>query len=192
MKMREYVGSIWDVKADWVVIPTNGFVKKDGTNVMGSGLAKQAADFHPSLPASNGEAINKYGNVPCFLGYFLTKVNQETGKLEQLPNGSYRVYSFPTKHHYREKSDIKLIRESCSNLLKAWESSPPALRPTVVMPRVGCGLGKLDWEGDVRPLLDEFFDGNDKFIIAHNGDNDDPEKQQRKGSAKPSKETSEE
>jgi hypothetical protein len=35
--------------------------------------------------------------------------------------------------------------------------------PKVVMPRVGCGLGQLDWDNQVKPLLEMYLD--DRFWV---------------------------
>jgi len=43
-------GDIWNLhKVGWIIIPTNGFVKKNGENVMGRGLAKQVKDKYLSF-----------------------------------------------------------------------------------------------------------------------------------------------
>jgi hypothetical protein len=53
--MRYYEGDIWDLSAThWLCIPTNlGWTTK-GLNVMGAGVAKQAASKHPRLPLRYG------------------------------------------------------------------------------------------------------------------------------------------
>lgn len=58
--MKEVKGDIWKVAAenhDWIVIPTNGFVKVNGKAVMGRGLAYQAMEKYPELPAELGGRI---------------------------------------------------------------------------------------------------------------------------------------
>jgi len=40
--VKEVDGNLWEIEADWRVITTNGFVKKDGRAVMGRGVARQA------------------------------------------------------------------------------------------------------------------------------------------------------
>lgn len=50
--MKEVYGDIWEYHKQgyWIVITTNGFVKKNGCAVMGRGVAKQAVTKYPSLP----------------------------------------------------------------------------------------------------------------------------------------------
>lgn len=120
------------------LIPTNGIVKTNGTAVMGAGLAKQAANLYPELPAYLGSLIKQYGNRAFNLG-----------------NG---LASFPTKYDYRADSDLLLIKHSAEEVVKlankfGWQH--------ILVPRVGCGLGKLEWRV-VKKLLDEHFDS--RFI----------------------------
>ena len=49
-------------KVDAIAITTNGFVKRDGSAVMGRGLAKAMADRFPRLPRILGSKLYQYGN----------------------------------------------------------------------------------------------------------------------------------
>ena len=61
MKMRR--GDMLDVieQSHMFVISTNGILKRDGSLVMGGGIAKQIADRYPSIPAQAGELIKSGG-----------------------------------------------------------------------------------------------------------------------------------
>lgn len=59
------------------------------------------------------------------------------------------VVSFPVKHSWWEQADSELIRRSAEELVvlaneTGWKR--------IVIPRPGCGNGRLQWE-DVKPLL---------------------------------------
>ena len=75
------------------------------------------------------------------------------------------VISFPTKHHWRAKSDLKLIENSAEKLLNfakiglVWKH--------IWLPVVGCGLGGLDWDTQVKPLLSSILD--DRFTVVFRG-----------------------
>lgn len=148
--MKEIEGNIWDYhnKGNWIVVTTNGFVKKDGTCVMGRGIAKQAASRFPELPRELGQRIlgisMPYGE--CTQGNNL-KVFQ-----------NYKIITFPTKHNWWERADIVLIEESCRSLLSATEGTPMP----IYMVRPGCSNGQLDWK-DVKPILEKYLD--DRFIV---------------------------
>jgi hypothetical protein len=142
--MLEAKGNIWYLDGDALCITTNGFVKKDGTCVMGRGIAKEAAGLRPELPAILGSLIQSKGNHVHVLDY----------------DSHYRqwVLSFPVKHNWFEKADIKLIKRSAEELVvKAdeleWER--------VLLPRPGCGNGKLNWE-EVKAVLEPILD--DRFV----------------------------
>lgn len=125
--MIEVTGNLWTYPADWRVITTNGFVKKNGECVMGRGCAKEARDKFPGFAKQLGHAIQTHGN-----------------RLWVWPE--HMLITFPVKHNWFEKADPLLIIES-TKLLKDWVGSR-----SVLMPRPGCGNGQLRWE-DVRPLL---------------------------------------
>jgi len=76
--MREVFGNLWDF-AGIVAITTNGFVKKDGSCVMGRGCAREAAARFPTLPFQLGRKIRAEGN---HVFYF----------------PEYKLLSFPVKH----------------------------------------------------------------------------------------------
>jgi len=130
--MREVVGDMWVYegrKNFFLLITTNGYVKKDGTGVMGRGCALEAAERYPDLPRYLGLSIKRRGNVVSLL---------QPG-----------LYSFPVKHKWDEAADIKLIKQSVVKLKEMAEKHPER---RYVLPRPGCGNGRLRYE-DVRPLL---------------------------------------
>lgn len=142
--MKEIKGDIWDYhnKGSWIVITTNGTVRKDGACVMGRGVAKQAAVKFPRLPYSLGEHIKGIGNNVCSFRDF-------------------RVVSFPVKHNWWEKADLNLISMSCQQLAEDYLGEEP-----IYMVRPGCGNGRLNWK-DVKPILQKYLD--DRFIVVQKG-----------------------
>lgn len=141
--MIELQGNIWShclSSGDRIVIPTNGFVKSNGSAVMGRGLAQQASRHFPHLPYLLGRAIKEHGNV--------------TLEFTVPP-----LFTFPVKHNWWEKADIELIRTSAAGLKEL-----VSVRDiTVYLPRVGCGNGQLDW-GNVKPVLQSILD-DERFVI---------------------------
>lgn len=138
---EEHTCDLWSFRHQLkyaLVIPTNGMTKYDGSAVMGAGLAKQATMFYPRIAQGLGTRLREHGN---HVFWFPT----------------YRVLTFPTKHDWREKASSKLIKQSAEEVLAWWESEqrPPGVT-TIVVPRVGCGLGGLDWY-DVRDVLNEVW-----------------------------------
>jgi len=157
--MIEAVGNLWDEPADCRVVTINGIVKKDGTNVMGRGTALQAKNKFPGIDAYIGYIIQQRGNKfmvvgPSFLSGFLG------GAMGDEPLVDYYLGFLPVKHHWKEKADITLINSSIDTMLhyaKMFKFS------RIVLPRPGCGNGKLDWETEVKPLLEQKLD--DRFVV---------------------------
>jgi hypothetical protein len=138
MVMQELKGDLWDVVPSgydevWRGFTTNGVVNNSAL-VMGAGTAKQAKDRYPSLPLILGGLV-KYmdGNIP----YYIHVEDHDP------------VFSFPTKEHYRSKSDTALIMKSAISLANKAILNPA---DAFILPRPGVGLGGLDWK-KVRPML---------------------------------------
>jgi hypothetical protein len=135
---------IWNYwkQGAYIVIPTNGFVKKTGELVMGRGLALQAKEYIHSIESILGGLIKEFGNIP----FVIEEAN---------------IISFPVKHNWWEKADLKLI-EISAVLLKKYKLTYPNIFP-VYMPKVGCGNGQLNWK-DVEPIIEEYL-GNLVIIV---------------------------
>ena len=149
--MREMPGDLWEAHAlgHWVAITTNGAVRKDGACVMGRGVAKEAAQRLPWLPAQLGERIIAAGNhVHCF--------------------SHARLFTFPVKHHWRDAADPALIARSAGELRDFVADLKPLGRAPhlVCLVRPGCGNGRLTWEV-VKPLIAPILD--DRFIVMERG-----------------------
>jgi hypothetical protein len=141
--MRVVAGDIWDLHESgaWAVIPTNLQVRKDGTAVMGAGLALQAANRYPCLSWTYGQELRRGGR------YWL-----EPGD---------RLVLLPTKRHWKDPSDPELIRSGCQ-----WLAGVAAHYSAheFAVPLLGCGLGGLDWETQVRPILEETLTDS-RFVV---------------------------
>jgi len=142
--MREVRGNIFSQDCDAICITTNGITKIDGTAVMGKGIALQAKQRYPGIEIEHGDLIRKNGNITQVL----------------LDNTKPVIVALPTKHHWRDKSDINLIENSIKQLVqitnrKGWN------RVYTVPP--GCSTGSLDWKREVKPRIEEYLD--DRFYV---------------------------
>jgi hypothetical protein len=149
--MIEQYGNIWQLKGDAICITTNGFVKKNGEAVMGAGIAKEAAKQFPHLPKLLGNTIKVRGN---HLAVFFNEISHYNGEEGAISNQD--IVSFPVKHNWFEKADMELIRRSARELMKWADQLPHWER--VLLPRPGCGNGKLDWSDvkrEIEPILDD-------------------------------------
>lgn len=155
--MIEVTGNLWTYPADVRVITTNGTVKKNGECVMGRGCAleaKQQVQFN--LAKHLGDLITAKGNHVHFL--------YSEGQQDMID-----VYSFPVKHQWMERADLKLIERSARELVHEMIGMPSDSgylvsdkSSVIVLPRPGCGNGGLRWE-DVKPVIEPILD--DRFHV---------------------------
>lgn len=134
---------LWDLWARGmaVVIPTNTTRKANGEAIMGAGLAKQAQDRMPDLPRVYGDHLSR-GEVRVVLE-------------------ALRVILLPTKQDWRKPAQLPLIEEGLR-----WMVGHERLRRLgweVAVPPLGCGLGTLRWDDQVRPLMERYLD--ERFVV---------------------------
>lgn len=135
--MNEIKGDLWELPTDAICITTNGYVRKDGKAVMGRGCALEAKELVPGIDRILGRSIMQLGNhVYPLIDY--------KGRM---------IYSFPVKHKWWESADMELIKRSCIEL----NHLIPFRK--VLLPRPGCGNGKLSWT-DVKPLISRWLGDN--------------------------------
>lgn len=128
-------------------ITTNGVLDSQGRNVMGKGVALQAKEKSPTLPAIFGAGITLYGNHVYW------------------PNENPSFLSFPTKNHWRDPSNTLLIARSCCELATLARKFDHF---TFYLPRPGCGVGGLKWS-DVSKICSEWFEGVNNVYVVNNG-----------------------
>ena len=148
--MKEITGDIWDFhkQGHWIVITTNGSVKANGEAVMGGGKVRgtafQAKQRFPGVAKILGDAIRESGNV---LHHW----------------GKEGLIFFPVKHNWWEKADLVLIEQSTKELRDFFNDVIADYPIPIYLTRVGCGNGGLDWETQVKPILEKYLD--DRFIV---------------------------
>lgn len=136
--MIEVTGNLWEYPADYRIITTNGTVKKNGQAVLGAGVAQQAVKRYPNLPQELGYSISRVGNI--------------VHTFEQ-----YKLFTFPVKHEWWQEANLELIKLSTHRLSKLILDEFRYL-----LPRPGCGNGKLNWI-DVKPIVESL--PNNVFVI---------------------------
>lgn len=135
---------------DAAVVTTNGDIKVNGSLVMGAGIAKYCRDTHAGIDSILGRLVRENGNHAYYLGAFYDRNRQDT----------VNVISMPTKDHWRNNSDLSLIRRSCKELTAIADKYDIL---TMYMPPCGCANGHLDYKKQVRPILMDILD--DRFCI---------------------------
>ena len=132
-----------------VCVTTNGIIKKDGTAVMGAGIAKTTNQrFKVSDKLADNLRTN--GNTVCDLGSYYWRTSK------------FHIFAFPTKHDWKDPSNLELIEQSAQQLVNIVNTQG---FEHIFLTRPGCGCGGLDWENQVKPLLEPIFD--DRFTIVY-------------------------
>jgi len=116
-------GNIWDESSAHIVIPVSC------VGVMGAGLAKQCAQRHPDVLKS----------------YKIACASKEIRPGHPLMIKKFIM--FPTKDHWRDPSQLVWIEDGLRQIPELIEGIQK-----LAIPRIGCGLGELDWEHQVKPL----------------------------------------
>lgn len=122
-------------------ITTNGFIKNDGTAVMGRGNAAQAVrifheEYDLNLPEMLAKSLKLRGNVISAL--------------------TDQLYTFPVKENWYDRASMRLIKKSVESLKKMLDEDTDKER-IYILPRPGCGNGQLKWK-KVKPLLEDLPD----------------------------------
>ncbi len=108
--------------------------------VMGKGIAKTFKQIYP-------EMFEKYRQL-CETGALTV------GKLWIYKTPNKWILNFPTKTTWRQPSRLEYIEQGLSAFLKAYADRGVT---SIAFPALGCGNGELDWENQVRPLMEQYL-----------------------------------
>ncbi len=133
-------GNMWSVfdGVDYFLITTNSTIKKDGSLVMGAGIAKEVKDRFPGIEYKAGKAVNSLCGSEGIYGLIL----------------SSKIGLFQTKRHFKDNAILHII-ETSSKMLEVHARSHPEYRYALNFP--GIGLGRRKYE-DVLPLINNLPD----------------------------------
>lgn len=171
--MKPLTSDIWTLRApgDWVVIPTNAGWNSQGANVMGAGLAKQAADRYPDLPRCYGVECRKFAGF-CSSQGVLMAISPWLYPQGRLVLAVTKALNQNAPHlSWRKPStldDVCGTIESLHLLLsglpmddertEAWKTG------RLLVPALGCGAGGLNLS-DVLPLLEALRDRHPDRVV---------------------------
>ncbi len=108
--------------------------------IMGKGLAKEFREIYP-------EMFDAYA-ARCAAGDLVP------GSLHLWRTSHRNVLNLPTKRHWRNPSRLEDIDAALRTFAAEWHRH--ALT-NVAFPQLGCGNGGLDWESQVRPLMERWL-----------------------------------
>ncbi len=117
--------------------------------VMGAGLALQFKKQYPNNFKEYKLACN------------LNKVKLGKMFITRLEYNRY-IINFPTKYHWKENSKIEYINTGLENLL--FQLNDLNIK-SIAIPKLGCGLGGLDWNDVKQSIIDIFHNTEIDVII---------------------------
>ena len=133
-------------KDEAVAFTTNGTTRSDGSAVCGAGQALEAQRLF-NIDKKLGQYITQYGNRAFYLGTYAQKKDEEVIR-------EFSLLSFPTKNHWKDKSNLQLIEKSCHELM---DIADKFKLNRIFFAPPGCGLGQLNYNCQVAPVIKFVF-----------------------------------
>ena len=156
MSIQEVTGDILQCphNEDTIIIPVNC------VGVMGKGLALQTKLQYPEVYEFYKELCDE--DYITTLGHVYAANRKYLLEMREISNPQV-VILFPTKDHWKNPSQLTYIENGLQGLVN-WLSIQPDKRK-VGIPKLGCGLGGLDWK-DVYPLITQYLSSlSHKFTL---------------------------
>ena len=118
--------------------------------VMGRGIALEFKNKFPKNFTQYANACRKGTIKPGLMNIF-----RENGLV---------IVNFPTKRHWRDPSRLDDVEAGLKSFVYEMSTRIDLQGCNVAMPKLGCGLGGLDWE-TVGPMIFEYCDGLDQNVL---------------------------
>lgn len=129
------------VKSNLFESPAKVLVNTVNTvGVMGKGIAKEFKAIYP-------EMFDKYKRF-CETGQLVV------GKLWLYKTPNKWILNFPTKTTWRSPSELDYIESGLKNFTENYAKHGIT---SIAFPPLGCGNGELNWESQVRPLMEKYL-----------------------------------
>jgi len=141
-----YSDDIFNSNCDCIIIPVNI------VGVMGAGLAKQCKEKFLGI---------EYIYKDLCTNEALTIENPVIMENKLTKQPKY-ICLFPTKIHYKNSSKEKWIINGIKSLIKKLKHSDIK---SIAMPKLGCGLGGLDWNKMKQKIINEIRQTNVEIVI---------------------------
>ena len=132
---HDVTGDILDSRCQTLVCPVNV------VGVMGKGLALDTANRYKGLLYQYRKACSA-GDLTIDK-LWVYRVSEKR-----------QILCFPTKEHWRYPSKVEWIEHNLKTLAQDYEALGII---SLAMPKIGSGLGKLNWETEIRPLVYQYL-----------------------------------
>lgn len=110
--------------------------------VMGAGLALDFKRAYPHMFEVYKRACDKEQLRPGRIMFYRMK------------DAEHIICLFPTKQHWRNPSKLEYIENGLRAFTKYYEEWGIT---SAAFPKLGCGLGGLDWPHHVQPLMERYL-----------------------------------
>ncbi len=145
------------VVGDLFYSPARALVNPVNTvGVMGQGVAYDFKRFYPEMFAQYRALCQEDA--------------LDVGRLMLYRTAHKWVLNFPTKRHFRAKSRPKHIEAGLKKFVETYAEKGIT---SVSFPRLGAGNGKLNWDEDVRPLMEAYLGPLPISVYIHHYDAED-------------------
>ncbi|MBK8027038.1 MAG: macro domain-containing protein [Chloroflexi bacterium] len=134
MTITYVVGDLFESPAQVLVNTVNT------VGVMGKGIALDFKLIYPDM-------FKKYQSL-CEQGLF------NVGQLWLYKTPYKWVLNFPTKKHWRNPSNPEYIRLGLEKFAATYLEKGIT---SISFPMLGCGNGELDWDSQVRPMMEQYL-----------------------------------
>ena len=139
------------VACDLFLSPARVLVNTVNTvGVMGKGIAKRFKQVYPDM-------FERYQEL-CEKDAF------DVGDLWLYKTPNKWVLNFPTKRHWRQRSQPEYVEQGLRKFVDAYHVYGIT---SISFPLLGCGNGELDWETQVRPLMEQYLDPLPISVFVH-------------------------
>ncbi|MCP4153988.1 MAG: macro domain-containing protein [bacterium] len=128
------VGDLFQSPADVLVNTVNT------VGVMGKGIAKKFKAIYPDM-------FEKYRQL-C------EKKKLVVGKVWLYKTSNKWILNFPTKNTWRNPSQLEYIEKGLQAFVNGYSQRGIT---SIAFPALGCGNGELNWESQVRPLMEKYL-----------------------------------
>lgn len=125
--------------------------------VMGKGIARDFKRIYP-------EMFKQYLSY-CERDMF------NIGQLWLYKTSHKWILNFPTKQSWRQPSKPEYIEAGLKKFAQTYDTKGIT---SISFPLLGCGNGELDWESQVRPLMEKYLSNIPIDISIHLYEKDDP------------------
>jgi hypothetical protein len=149
--------NLFDSQDPYIFVTGNSYIDTNGSLVMGRGAALDLAIKLPYLKAIWGDQITRYYG---HLGKYGVLLAKPTDGLDLL--GKKGIGIFQTKYHFKDPSNLELIKYSCKALISIMDSLGME-EEKVSMNFPGVGYGQLPFES-VLPIVELLPDNVSLYI----------------------------